>query len=174
MKKSNTKKIANEQNTFADGQKIINIATNNYEQIVKLVDSSYSAQNFIKSLKQISCSPEFYTLIFSIQDIEIPFETRKILGQELQDCLYGNQLIKFVHILNKYINEAKDDYETSYFLVILESVHDFIRTKAYNNFYHARLAIDEDDSISNTQLKNSILNIKKELQQIIYQSQYGL
>jgi hypothetical protein len=143
------------------------------EDMDKLIHTSKTAQRFTDALHALGKCSEFYTLLFSIHDQEIPLNIRTILANHLQQSLYANHLNEFKTILYDYITKARDDYETGYYLIILESVNEFMRTISYHEFHDAKQAFDNDPCDANEQLKASIALLKQQVRELMYPSTYS-
>ncbi len=152
-------------------KQLIDIATYNQLNINNAAKESATAKYFLDTLKQLGTCPEFYTLVFSIQDSEIDIPIRQQLGIELQNALYKNKFNNFIDLLDNHIFNAKDDYEISYFLIILEAVKLFTQTQLYRNFSLAKNNLDNDHSPASEQLKTAIISMKKQVNKIIRQVQ---
>lgn len=144
------------------------------EGMDKLIQKSHTAKRFTDALHQLGKCPEFYTLLFSVHDDEIPFTIRNALATNLQQSLYSNNLRDFISSLYSYLAGASDDYETGYYLVILESIKEFMGTDSYREFYEAKTDFDNDHCPANKQLKESIALLKQQVRELMYPSTYGL
>src|SRR5574343_34252 len=119
------KNLYNQLNNSNFQKKFIDIATYNQKAISDSITRSNTAQIFFNSLKKLTTCPEFYTLIFSIQDPEINIAVRK-------------------ELVTNHLPSAQDDYETNYFLIILESISDFIKSSQSLEYYEAKNKLDND------------------------------
>ena len=149
------------------------LAISHQEYMKKLTEASETAQRFTDALEALGKCPEFYTLLFSVHDTEIPLETRTTLASHLQQSLYGNQLQNFTTLLYTHLSQARDDYETGYYLIILESITEFMQTSHYLEFSHAKQAFDDDHCDANEQLKSSIASLKQQVRELMYPTHNG-
>lgn len=146
------------------------LGVSNNKDIDQLIRTSHTARRFTNALQQLGKCPEFYTLLFSVHDSEIPFETRNALATSLQQTLYSNNLKEFISTLHDHLGQASDDYETGYYLVMLECVKEFMETPSYREFYDAKAAFDNDHCPANEQLKESIASLKQQVRELMYPS----
>ena len=57
--------------------------------------------------------------------------------------------------------------------IILEAIKEFTQTTKYIEYYNAKTNLETDHSAASEQLKNSIRNMKKQVNTIILQTQLG-
>jgi hypothetical protein len=150
------------------------LAVSHDEHMGKLIQASRTAKRFTDALRALGKSPEFYTLLFSVHDKEIPLSVRSTLGTQLQHALYSNCLKEFITSLYNYLAHAADDYETGYYLIILESTKEFMATSFYQEFSNAKIAFDNDHCTANEQLKESIALLKQQVRELMNPSNHNL
>lgn len=149
------------------------LAVSHQEHMATLIETSRTAQRFTDALKALGKCPEFYTLLFSVHDGEMPLETRSNLASHLQQSLYSNHLQEFITLLYTHLSQARDDYETGYYLIILESTQEFMRSAYYIEFSQAKEAFDDDHCDANEQLKASVASLKQQVRELMYPSHTG-